>query len=238
MNRVLSWFSCGAASAVATKFALDKYEEFCTPVYCDTMISEHPDNLRFFNDCALWFGREIVKIKSEKYKSIDEVFEKRRYMSGHKGALCTVEMKKIPRFNFQEPDDIHILGYLKEEGTRIKRFRENNPELLTEFILAENDMSKEDCLDYLRSEKIKLPKMYALGFKNNNCIGCVKATSLSYWIKVRDNFPDIFEKRVKQSVSLNAKIVRINRELVTLDKVGSLGKCDLAEEEISCNSFC
>ena len=45
VSRTISWFSCGAASAVATKLMPD-----AEPVYCETG-SEHPDNERFFFDC-------------------------------------------------------------------------------------------------------------------------------------------------------------------------------------------
>ena len=51
--RTVSWFSCGAASAVATKLALSEGE--VTIVYCE-VIEEHPDNKRFLADCEKWFG--------------------------------------------------------------------------------------------------------------------------------------------------------------------------------------
>jgi len=42
MSRVISWFSCGAASAVATKLALKKYSgEEILIVYTE-VIEEHP----------------------------------------------------------------------------------------------------------------------------------------------------------------------------------------------------
>lgn len=46
--RTLSWFSAGAASAVATKLMLA--EAPCEIVYCETG-AEHPDNERFIADC-------------------------------------------------------------------------------------------------------------------------------------------------------------------------------------------
>ena len=49
-SRVLSWFSCGDASAVASKLAVEKYGDRCEVVYCDTLAHEHPDNFRFLKD--------------------------------------------------------------------------------------------------------------------------------------------------------------------------------------------
>jgi len=75
VSRVVSWFSCGAASAVATKLAL--MEGPAEIVYCYVK-EEHPDNIRFKNDCEKWFGQEIKVISNKKYDgSIYEVFEKR-----------------------------------------------------------------------------------------------------------------------------------------------------------------
>jgi hypothetical protein len=49
-SRVLAWFSCGDASAVAAKLACEKYGERCQVIHCDTLAYEHPDNRRFLKD--------------------------------------------------------------------------------------------------------------------------------------------------------------------------------------------
>ena len=53
--RTISWFSCGAASAVATKLAIAAGEPV-TIVYCEVE-EEHSDNKRFMSDCEKWFGK-------------------------------------------------------------------------------------------------------------------------------------------------------------------------------------
>ena len=114
--RTLSWFSCGAASAVATKLTPD-----AEPVYCETG-AEHPDNERFFTDCEAWFGRKVTRLKSDKYEDTWDVWTKRRYLAGVQGALCTVELKAAPRLAYQRPDDVHVLGYTADatDVTRAK----------------------------------------------------------------------------------------------------------------------
>lgn len=42
MSRVISWFSCGSASAVATKYAIKEYGDRVVPTYCDVG-SEHDE---------------------------------------------------------------------------------------------------------------------------------------------------------------------------------------------------
>src|SRR5262245_59138162 len=143
--RVLAWFSCGAASAVAAKLAVEKYGERCEVVYCNTLASEHPDNVRFMSDVERWIGKRVTVISSEKYTSVDDVVEKTRYMSGIAGARCTTELKKIPRLKFQEPDDVHIFGFTLDELGRIEDFEKNNPELNLEWILRDNFIRKANC---------------------------------------------------------------------------------------------
>lgn len=48
-ERTVSWFSCGAASAVATKLALNECDDLVI-AYCE-VAEEHPDNKRFLKDC-------------------------------------------------------------------------------------------------------------------------------------------------------------------------------------------
>lgn len=243
-SRVVVWFSCGAASAVAAKLAIEKYRERACIVYCDTMASEHPDNLRFFDDVQRWLKREIIKIKSAKYASVDDVFEKRAYMVGVKGAVCTVEMKKIPRFHFQLPDDVHVFGLTADEQARIERFEQSNFELRLDWILRDQGYSKRRCLYEIEQAGLKLPAMYGLGFENNNCLGCVKATSPIYWQRVRRHFPEVFERRARQSREIGARLIRVNGERRFLDELPPDSELSLwaaiepVTEDLSCGPQC
>ena len=243
INRVVAWFSCGAASAVASKLAVVKYGSQCDVVYCDTSKSEHWDNERFFHDVEQWLGREIIVLSSSKYDSIDEVFEQTRYMAGLKGARCTIEMKKVPRFEFQQPDDTHVFGYTVEELKRIAKFEKNNPELNLEWVLRDAGLTKQACLDMLEGAGIEIPAMYKLGYRNNNCIGCVKASSSKYWNKVREDFPGTFARRARQSRELGAKLVYYNPtgkgrgKRIFLDELPASAD-DGVLENISCGPEC
>lgn len=87
MSRYLSWFSCGIPSAISSKIAVDKYD--AEVIYCDTFAEEHADNRRFLDDCQEWIGKEIKILKSKYYNSPTEVFEDRKYMSGHAGVISS-----------------------------------------------------------------------------------------------------------------------------------------------------
>lgn len=237
MSRRLIWFSCGAASAVAAKLATEAYDDL-EVVYCDTMSTEHPDNARFFDDVQRWIGRPIRRLQSARFASVDDVFERTRYMAGIAGARCTVEMKKVPREEFQRPDDIHIFGYTADpsEQLRAVKFEDNNPALFVEWVLIERGVTKADCLRLLAEAGIALPVMYALGFDHNNCLGCVKATSPGYWNRTRRLFPEVFARRAAQSRLLGARLVRVKGKRIFLDELPP--EADAPDDDIECGPVC
>lgn len=239
--RKLVWFSCGAASAVAAKISVKKYGDECEVLYCDTLAYEHPDNLRFLKDCEKWYGKEIKILKSDKYRDIYDVFEKTRWLVGVGGARCTTELKKVVRKKYQRPTDTHIFGFTMEEKKRIDRFNEENPELLAEFPLYDGRVSKSDCYRIIREAGIEIPAMYKLGYKNNNCIGCVKGQS-GYWNKVRIDFPEIFQKMALTERKLNAAINKTykggKRTRVFLDELPPDAGKYAGEPDIECGVLC
>lgn len=215
MSRILSWFSCGAASAVATKLMPG-----AIPVYCETG-AEHPDNQRFMVDCERWFGREIVRLKSTEYADTWDVWEKTRWLAGINGARCTTELKVLPRLEFQKPYDVHVFGYTADgpDFARAERLRLNYPEMSILTPLISSGLTKAACLAMIENAGIKLPPMYAMGFANNNCIPCVKATSPNYWALVRRQFPEQFERMATLSRSLDVRLCRIEGERSFIDEI-------------------
>lgn len=58
-DRIVCWFSCGAASAVATKLAIEennKRDKLPLVIARCRIDEEHPDNDRFAAQCSEWFG--------------------------------------------------------------------------------------------------------------------------------------------------------------------------------------
>jgi len=232
--RLVVWFSCGAASACALKLVAHRDP---IAVYCDTSKNENADNARFRRDVEKWTGIQITSISNPKYSTIEEVFAAKKYMSGIAGAPCTVAMKKIPRFAFQKPDDIHIFGYTMDEKKRIAKFEEDNHDLHLEWPLVQAGMVKNDCYTMLINAGIILPHKYLQGFDNNNCDGCVKATSPHYWNLVRKYTPDVFTHRCIQSRQLGVKLVRLKGVRIFLDELPPNEK-EVVKENLSCGPQC
>lgn len=221
MSRSLVWVSGGAASAIAARIVLQIIPD-AVLVRCDTG-NEDPDNDRFEKDVERWLGKQVTVLKSDRYDSVPAVWRKERYMAGIEGARCTVEMKIKPRLAFQRPDDTHVFGYTadKPDRARFKRLQDNYPELKVRAPLIDFGISKQACLAMLESAGIALPRSYAMGFPNANCLqsGCVKATSPSYWALYRQHFPAGFARTAAQARELGVRLTRIGGERRFIDEI-------------------
>lgn len=239
MTRIVCWFSCGAASAVATKLAIaDNAGKFPLVVARCIVREEHPDNDRFADDCAKWFGVPITNLMNEDYDgSIYNVMEKRRYVSGIAGAPCTMLLKKQVREKFQQPTDTHIFGYCAEERERWDSFLDAN-NIDAESPLIFHGLEHPDCLAMIENAGIELPTMYRLGYQHNNCIGCVKATGAGYWNKIRVDFPAQFDRMAELSRRLNARMTRDGEERIFLDELRPGTGDHQTEPSIQCGIFC
>jgi hypothetical protein len=236
-KRVISWFSCGAASAVATKLAIAESKTPVEVVYCHVK-EEHPDNMRFMQDCEKWFGQPIKVLESEKYHgSIYEVFTKRKYIVGIQGAPCTMFLKKEVRKSYEKLNDIQVFGYTAEEQDRVNRFIDANNDVNLWSILVDKGLTKSDCLAMIQRAGIELPAMYKLGYQNNNCVGCVKG-GLGYWNKIRVDFPNEFKRMAALEKQLGVKILKSKGERIYLDDLPPNAGDYPKEQAIECGIFC
>lgn len=239
--RVLVWFSCGAASAVAAKLAVQEYGDAVEVLYCDTLAYEHPDNPRFMADVERWIGKKIKILKSKEYTDIYDVFEKTGWLVGPGGARCTVELKKAVRHEYEKADDVQVFGFTFDECERIKKFDKNNPDIKADHILMRMGVTKRACYQTLQDAMIELPAMYRMGYRNNNCIGCVKGQA-GYWNKIRVDFPETFERMAKVerklNVAINKRYEKKERIRVFLDELPpDVGKYE-SELDIECGVVC
>lgn len=213
--RRLRWFSAGAASAVAAALDIQKHgTEAGELVTCDTG-SEDEDNARFASDVSAWLGTPLITLKSDEYESTWDCWEKTGWISGPKGARCTGDLKRLPRLDYQRPDDVHVFGYTADPGDvkRAKRLRETYPELTVATPLIDAGITKSGCRAILQSAGIKEPRSYAWGFPNANCLesGCANAASPAYWALHRKLKPEGFAETARICRKLGVRLVIIDR---------------------------
>jgi len=240
---IVVWFSCGAASAIAVQETLRQYPDCTVRVVNSPIAEEDEDNQRFARDVAQWLNIEIETAINEKYPNASavEVWEKRKYMSNpNGGAPCTLELKKEARYQWEKRNhaDWHVLGFTADERDRHERF------ILTERanvlpVLIDARLSKPECFMRLQEAGIRLPRVYGQGYPNANCIGCVKATSPTYWNHVRKQHPDVFAQRVEQSERIGAKLVRVKGERIALrDLSPDAFGAPMTNMQSECGIFC
>ncbi len=192
-ERILCQFSCGAASAVATKLSLAQYGDRCV-ILNAFIANEDEDNRRFLVDCEKWFGQQITVLRDEKYGAdINKVFRQVGFIKGRNGAACTTRIKRNLLRGFEQPGDILVLGYTVEEQWRLDDFLEKWPDRPMISPLIERGLTKEDCKAMVQRAGIALPSQYERGYQNANCKTCVKG-GLAYFRAVREDFPEEFEE--------------------------------------------
>jgi hypothetical protein len=238
---IVGWFSCGVVSAVACKLLLDKYSANNKVMIVNTPVDEEDeDNIRFKKDCELWFNFPIITAKNSKFPSSSavDVWEKKKYMSGVKGAPCSYILKKGARYEFELKNKIdwHVLGFGYDEKERHNRFISSERSNVLPILIKEK-LTKFDCFDIIKKAGIRLPRVYSLGFPNANCIGCVKSSSPTYWNFVRKFYPHVFASRAIQSRRLGVKLIELHGKRIYLDELLSSDKGG-ALKTYDCGIFC
>lgn len=243
MSRIVAQFSCGAASAVATKLALAQYGERVVIVNA-YIKNEHPDSRRFLADCEKWFGQTITVVRDQKFNADAlEVFRRVRYIKGRHGAACTMRIKRGLLRTIEQPGDALVLGFTAEEQDRWDDFQADFPDRPAIVPLIERGLTKEDCKAMVIRAGIELPAMYRLGYDNANCIGCVKG-GLGYFRAIREDFPEEFAAlaQVEADIGEGAWILRhrsgpLKGQRFPLTQLPP-GPVDRAEPLPSCGLFC
>jgi hypothetical protein len=244
-GRIVCQFSCGAASAVATKMALAQYGlTHDVQIINAFLVQEHPDNRRFLADCEAWFGRSVTNLRDQKYgASIIEVFRRKQYVKGRHGAPCSTELKRKPLDAWKQPGDVMVFGYTIEEEDRLDDFRERYPDRPVLAPLVDASLTKDDCKAMVHRAGIVLPITYLMGYDNGNCLGCVKGGE-AYWRAILEDFPEYFEAMclVQDEIGPGSWFLRyrsgprINERFPLRDLPA--GKAHRNEKLPSCSFFC
>lgn len=228
------WFSAGVSSFIAAYLGKDIDKIIYTHIN-----DQHDDSMRFVKECEKFLDREI-EITQSKYKSVDEVIRASGYIKAPYGAPCTNLLKRRVRKDWERKNPgrhTYVWGLDLTERDRAERLSENMPEYDHEFPLIAKMVTKEDAHGMCGRMGIKRPKMYDLGYRNNNCIGCVKG-GMGYWNSIRRDFPEVFQERSIREREIGFAILKDQNGPVWLDELNpNRGRL---EDEImeSCGIMC
>ena len=235
---IVVWFSCGVASAVAAKETLRRYEN--VRVVNVPVAEEDSDNTRFRMDVEAWLGVPIETITHSKWpkSSAAEIWEKGRFMSNVYGAECTRTLKKGARQEWVKVNNPawHVLGFTADEKARFNRFKQTECDNVLP-VLIDAGLTKTDCFEVIAKAGIERPRIYDMGYPNANCIGCVKATSPTYWNLVRQKHPQVFAERARLSREIGCRLVRVKNKRIFLDELKPTDK-GRKMKSWDCGVFC
>jgi len=230
---IISWFSGGITSAVATKIALGSYDNV-VPIFIETG-GHHEDMPRFIKDCEKWFNKEILVLQDKRFKDHIDLCEKLKVVNFISGAECSRTLKKKVRMKYEKTVDFagQVFGFEfdKKEINRAVRFEEQNPHTKPLFPLIGKRLTKAGCMDLVERAGIEAPTMYKLGYSNNNCVGCVKGGK-GYWNKIKQDFPETFERMATVERKIGRTCIK-DQYLDELDpasgrhKLPPMPECDL-----------
>lgn len=243
MSRVVCWFSCGAASAVAKKLAIQELELFHDIVIARCVVKEeHPDNDRFAADCAKWFGMPITNMIAHEYQgSVYDVIAKRRYISGIEGAPCTMLLKKRVRERFQQVTDLHVFGYCAEEQDRYDDFLDaNNIDCLVPLI--DRKLSHADCLGMIKKRRHR----FACDVQAWVSTQQLHWMCQGHWWRVLEQGQDRLPESILDDgrrepgawCALGVRMTRLHGERIFLDELPAGYGRYQDEPEVQCGIFC
>lgn len=204
MKDIICWWSGGVTSAIACKLAVDLFGlDRCRVVFIGTD-NEDDDTYRFKLDCEKLYDCKIETItaigKGRKYQSIEDVWFDFESLNVAHGAICSSELKRQVRLEFQRKNtySYQVFGFDSNEINRAKNIKKNYPNSKPIFPLLMFSLNKKECLKKIEDYGIEVPRMYKLGFNNNNCFktGCVQG-GIGYWKKIQKEYPEKFDKMAK-----------------------------------------
>ena len=181
-------FSGGIGSYMTAKRVVDRYgPEDVVLLFSDVKgesenphIGEDEDTYRFVEEAAALLGAELVKLVDG--RNIWEVFKEKRFLGNSRVAPCSHELKQKPakkwiHENVTPEDSIIYVGIDWTEKHRMNAVIAGYAPYRVEAPLCGPPyLKKDEMIRLAELEGLRPPRLYAYGFKHNNCGGgCVRA---------------------------------------------------------------
>lgn len=189
-------------------------------VFADTRI-EDEDLYRFLCDTEAYLGVCIKRLADG--RTPFEVMHDRRVITMQGMAPCSIELKAnvIDEYiaeNYACTEYTSVFGMEWSEQNRMERLRKRLAPTPVWFPLAEPPYtSKAQIIEQLQSVGIAPPRLYAMGFKHNNCGGgCVKAGQ-AHWAHLLATMPERYamweseEEKMRTYLGKNISILKDRR---------------------------
>lgn len=226
-------FSGGIGSWATAKRVAEKYgTDDLYLVFSDVKgnnpsphVGEDPDTYRFIDDAIKNVGGTYVYLNDG--RDIWQVFKDRKFLGNSRQANCSTELKQKPARkwideNCDPEDTVIYVGIDWTETHRVPSIVKNYLPFKAEAPLTEPPyLSKQQMIDWAKSEGLEPPRLYSLGFAHNNCGGgCVRAGQ-GQFKRLLELMPERYEEWAKREAEVRdflGKNVSILRKQVNGEK--------------------
>lgn len=213
-------FSGGLASFAAAGRVLERYgKERVNLWFFDTLIEDN-DSYRFLDDCEANFDLRIHRLTEG--RNPWQVFRDERFIGNSRAPLCNRVIKRqflerLLKSTYPRKDVVLHFGLEPSERNRMElvtnKWRKKGYRV--DFPLSWNpSLCRGGITEAVQKAGITPPRLYALGFRHNNCGGaCVKA-GLRQWALLWRVLPDryiwheIQEQRIREYLDKDVAILR------------------------------
>jgi hypothetical protein len=199
-RRIVVGFSGGVTSAWCAGWALRKFPRSNVVLLFHDTREEDPDTYRFNREMAAALDMPITEQSDG--RSVTEVFADENAIANNRMAFCSRILKAeqrdlyFARLRAAGVTDItNVVGFTSRERERIQRAwaRAQAAGYNVRFPLHEDGITKQQAADWCLSLGVRPSRMYYWS-EHANCVGCVRGGK-AYWLKVREQRPDIFAQR-------------------------------------------
>jgi len=222
MKHIVS-YSGGLGSWMAAKRVIEKYgTEDVYLVFTDTLI-EDEDLYRFLFESSNSLGVAITRLSDG--RDPWQVFEDVKYAGNTRIAHCSKELKsKVFEKWIKEQDFDDFIVYLGIDWTEEHRLvnHRKHVDWQVEAPLCEAPfLTQKQLREALVETGIKLPKLYEMGFSQNNCSGGGVKAGQGQWALVHKEMPEKYKEFEEKQERLFKKLpkakpflrITINKEL-------------------------
>lgn len=207
-------FSGGIGSWAAAKRVAEQYgTDNLYLVFSDVKgsnpnphVGEDEDTYRFIHEAAENVGGKLIMLSDG--RDIWEVFKEKRFLGNSRLANCSHELKQKPARAWLEencPSETTVVyvGIDWSEIHRLPAVKRNYLPYVAEAPLCDPPfLDKQDMISWARSEGIRTPRLYDLGFAHNNCGGgCVRAGQAQFK-KLLDLMPERYAEWERQEITM------------------------------------
>lgn len=219
-------FSAGACSWAAAMRTIERHgRENVELLFADTQI-EDPDAYRFLDDAEKQLGVTLHRIADG--RDPWEVFVDEKFIGNSRVDPCS----KILKRQFMEKwcaerakgeEIVLVYGLDWSERTRVERHRKRLAERGwdSEYPMDERPyVTKDETFDWMRSEGLEPPRLYALGFGHNNCGGMCVKMGLGQARHLLLTLPDVYRYHEGREADAMAKIGPTARPFLRLRRRG------------------